>query len=37
MGYSVQRRESVLKKMLPANNRSIRELSLEEGSSEATL
>jgi transposase-like protein len=37
MGYSTQRRESVLKKMLPPNNRSIRELSGEEGISEATL
>ena len=37
MGYSTQRRESVLKKMLPPNNRSIRELSVEEGISEATL
>jgi hypothetical protein len=37
MGYSTQRRESVLKKMLPPNNRSTHELSLEEGMLEATL
>ena len=37
MGYSTPRRESVLKKMLAPNNRSIRELSVEEGISEATL
>ena len=37
MGYSTQPSESVLKKRLPANNRSIRELSLKEGILEATL
>ena len=37
MGYSTQPSKSVLKKRLPANNRSIRELSLEEEILEATL
>lgn len=37
MGYSVERRESVLKKMLPPNNVSISALSKEEGISDATL
>ena len=37
MGYPTPRRELVLKKMLAPNNRSIRELSSEEGVSEATL
>ena len=37
MGYSVERRESVLKKMLPPNNQSISSLSKEEGISDATL
>ena len=37
MGYSVERRESVLKKMLPPNNVSIAALSKEEGISDATL
>ena len=37
MGYSVERRESVLKKMLPPNNQSIASLSKEEGISDATL
>jgi transposase-like protein len=37
MRYSTQRRESVLKKMLPPNNCSIRELSKGERISEATL
>ncbi len=37
MGYSAERREAVLKKMLPPNNRSIREIAEEEGISEATL
>ena len=37
MRYSAERREAVLKKMLPPNNRSIREIAEEEGISEATL
>ena len=37
MRYSAERREAVLKKMLPPNNRSIREIAEEEGVSEATL
>ena len=37
MRYSAERKEAVLKKMLPPNNPSIRELSKEEGISEATL
>jgi len=37
MGYSLERRESVLKKMLPPNNISIAALSKEEGISDATL
>lgn len=37
MRYSTERKEAVLKKMLPPNNRSIREISEEEGISEATL
>ena len=37
MGYSIERKEAVLKKMLPPNNRSITELSKEEGISDATL
>jgi len=37
MSYSVERRESVLKKMLPPNNRSIAMLAKEEGISDATL
>ena len=37
MGYPKQRKEAVLKKMLPPNNRTISELSKEEGISEATL
>lgn len=37
MGYSLERREAVLKKMLPPNNRSIAELAKEEGISDATL
>ena len=37
MGYSPERRASVLKKMLPPNNMSIRQLSKEEGISEGTL
>ena len=37
MGYSAERRESVLKKMLPPNNVSIAALAKEEGISDATL
>jgi len=37
MRYSVERKEAVLKKMLPPNNRNIREIAEEEGISEATL
>lgn len=37
MGYSRERKESVLKKMLPPNNVSILELAKEEGISDATL
>lgn len=37
MGYSAERRETVLKKMLPPNNISIAALSKEEGISDATL
>ena len=37
MRYSPERREAVLKKMLPPHNRSIRELAQEEGISEPTL
>ena len=37
MRYSPERKEAVLKKMLPPHNRSIRELAEEEGISEATL
>jgi transposase-like protein len=37
MRYSAERREAVLKKMLPPHNRPIRELAREEGISEATL
>jgi transposase-like protein len=37
MGYSVERRESVLKKMLPPNNVSIAALAKAEGISDATL
>jgi len=35
--YSAERREAVLKKMLPPENRTIKELAKEEGISEATL
>jgi len=31
MGYTVERREAVLKKMLPPNNKTIAELAREEG------
>ena len=37
MGYSPERKASVLKRMLPPNNMAIRQLSQEEGISEATL
>lgn len=37
MGYSAERRESVLKKMLPPNNVSIAALAKAEGISDATL
>ena len=37
MGYPKQRKEAVLKKMLPPNKKTIKELSQEEGISEATL
>ena len=37
MRYSAERKEAVLKKMLPPHNRSIREIAAEEGISEATL
>ncbi len=37
MGYPRERKEAVLKKMLPPTNRSIKELAQEEGISEGTL
>ena len=37
MGYSQERKEAVLRKMLPPNNQSITELAKEEGISDATL
>lgn len=37
MGYSQERKLSVLKRMLPPNNMAIRQLSKEEGISEGTL
>jgi len=37
MGYSLDLRSAVLKRMLPPNNVAIRQLSREEGISEATL
>ncbi len=37
MGYSPERKATVLKRMLPPNNLSVRSLSQEEGVSEATL
>jgi len=37
VGYSVERKEAVLRKMLPPNNKSLKELAQEEGISEATL
>ena len=37
MGYSLERKAAVLKRMLPPNNMAIRQLSQAEGISEATL
>ena len=37
MGYPRERKEAVLKKMLPPNNKTIPEISKEEGISEGTL
>lgn len=37
MGYSLERKEAVLKKMLPPNKQSIAALAKEEGISDATL
>jgi len=37
MGYPSERREAVLRKMLPPHNKTIRELSREEGISRGTL
>lgn len=37
MGYPTERKEAVLEKMLPPNNKSIPEIAKEEGISEATL
>ena len=37
MRYSPERKESVLRKMMPPHNRSIKQLAREEGISEATL
>ena len=37
MAYSTERKQAVLKKMLPPNNMALRQLSREEGISEATL
>ena len=37
MRYSLERKEAVLKKMLPPENKTIQELAKEEGISEATL
>lgn len=37
MRYSAERKEAVLKKMLPPHNRSLKELAADEGISEATL
>ena len=37
MKYSPERKEAVLKKMMPPHNRSIQQLAKEEGISEATL
>ena len=37
MKYPAERREAILKKMLPPHNQSIAEIAQEEGLSEATL
>lgn len=37
MSYPSERKEAILKKMLPPNNRSVKNLAQEEGISEATL
>ena len=37
MAYSMERKQAVLNKMLPPNNMALRQLSREEGISEATL
>lgn len=37
MGYSAERKEAVIRKMLPPHNRSVPEIAKEEGISEATL
>jgi len=37
LGYSLERKSAVLKRMLPPNNMAIRQLSQEEGISEAVL
>ncbi|CAK0775889.1 putative IS3 family mobile element-associated protein [Gammaproteobacteria bacterium] len=37
MRYSAERKEAVLRKMLPPNNKSLKDLAQEEGISEATL
>ena len=37
MRYSPERKEAVLKKMMPPHNRTIKQLAIEEGISEATL
>jgi transposase-like protein len=37
MGYPRERKEAVLKKMLPPNNKTIPEISKEEGICEGTL
>ncbi len=37
MSYPAERKEVVLKKMLPPNNKTIKELAREEGISEGTL
>ena len=37
MRYSPERKEAVLAKMMPPHNRSVKQLAIEEGISEATL
>jgi transposase-like protein len=37
MRYPIERREAILKKMLPPQNKSLKEIASEEGISEATL